>query len=225
MYLQTINVKRVVDGDTIHARSGEKIRIIGMNAPELKLRPEPLALQARTEVTRFVEEATRLAMITGKNQYEQHDRILAHVYRVTAEGHIQSLAAHMLRKGFAFGIARSDHAEYWPCLKDMEQQARQNGENIWGEHLNHFITKKPRLGFAIVRSKVSRISRNEWEEIAHLVNGLKVRVLKKDLRHFSGGLGKYELKRVEVRGWMNAQRGSQFSYSMRVSHPDMFIIR
>ena len=223
-FLQTVNIRRVVDGDTIHTKSGDKIRVIGVNTPELTQKPEPFAWRARTEATKFLERGLRLAIIIDDDNYDQHGRVLAHVYRVNDDLKIQSLAAYLLREGLGFGVARSEHAAYWPCLKSMEAHARQQAKNVWGLKKTPFIIRKPRPGFAIVRSKVSRIQRNTKGAIVYMNNGLNVHIKPKDLSYFPANLNKYKLKNVEARGWISRSKNSRY-YNMHISHPDMLVIR
>lgn len=222
--LETITIKRVVDGDTVHARSGEKIRVIGVNTPELFPKLQPLAQQARRATTRFLEQSARVAMIVGENTYDQHNRILAHIYRITDSGHVQSLAAYLLHEGLGFGIARAEHAQNWPCLKAIEDKARLASKNIWGIKKSPFVSRRPKPGFSIVRAKVMRSSINERGAVIYLNNGLNVYIRAEYLSYFEGNLRKYTLKTVEARGWISRSKSNN-KYRMHISHPDMLVIQ
>ena len=76
---QTARVARVIDGDTIVLDSGEHVRYIGVDTPEMRPRPEPFAKVAAAANARLVEGKTvRLAFDVDRR--DRYDRLLAYVY-------------------------------------------------------------------------------------------------------------------------------------------------
>lgn len=76
---QPVRVERVVDGDTLHLEDGRRVRLIGVNAPELGRRGqpgEPYGQAAR----RFVEQWVRdsggdLRLLPGVERRDGHGRV------------------------------------------------------------------------------------------------------------------------------------------------------
>ena len=74
-------VSYIHDGDTLWLDNGAKVRIIGLNAPELarKSRPgEPLAGRARDALRRRV--TGRVGLEYDEERKDRYGRVLAHVY-------------------------------------------------------------------------------------------------------------------------------------------------
>jgi endonuclease YncB( thermonuclease family) len=81
----TATVVKIVDGDTIHVRIGdriEKVRYIGMNAPELHHPTkdvEPLGREA-AEANRKLVEGQRVRLELDVQERDKYGRLLAYVY-------------------------------------------------------------------------------------------------------------------------------------------------
>lgn len=221
--LQNISIKRVVDGDTVHATSGEKIRVIGINTPEIRPKPQPLGHKAREVSKRFLEEGAHIAIIHGVSDYDQHDRLLAHVYRVTHNERIESLAAYLLRQGLGFSVAVPPNVQQWECLRNAEMEARQASRNLW-KIPSSFVTKRPKSGFALVQGTIVRLRRQKHGVTMLMNNGLNLYIPAEHLSHFDKTINRYMRKRVEVRGWMS-RKNRDDDYRMRIGHPGMIEIR
>lgn len=98
-------VKRAVDGDTVEMESAGKVRLLGVNAPELWEKtgakwarienPDPRAVSAY-EYLRSLE-GCRVRVQTEKAPRDRYGRTLAHLY-VLPDG--PDVAAHLLRHGW-----------------------------------------------------------------------------------------------------------------------------
>jgi len=95
-------VKRVIDGDTIELNNGERVRLVGINAPELYHDPpEPGGLEAKE----FLENLCLAGSTVGLNvddmkPHDFYDRTLAVVY-VLVDGKWINANAELLKHGFA----------------------------------------------------------------------------------------------------------------------------
>lgn len=98
---RTAVVHRIIDGDTIELEGGERVRLVGINAPELHPEPEPGALEA----VEFLENICPPGTVVGLNvdDMKTHDvygRTLAVVY-VRTDGSWVNVNAELLRRGLA----------------------------------------------------------------------------------------------------------------------------
>ena len=80
-------VLRVIDGDTFQLTTGEMVRYIGVDAPEVKKRlngkwvpsPEPFGVRA-FHFNQAKVEGRRVELEFDRDRYDHHQRLLAYVY-------------------------------------------------------------------------------------------------------------------------------------------------
>ncbi len=202
---ETAYLHSVHDGDSLRLADERRIRLVGINAPELARDGEPaqpLAKAARDELRALVEPGDKLQLVYDRERKDHYGRTLAHVYTATGI----SLEAQLLRRGLAFHIAVPPNLMLAACLSEHERQARQAGHGLWSHP-----EWKPRAastlstddtGFQRVIGTVKDVTLNRdlWLE---LDGPLVLRVSEADLDHFgprpaADWLG----RRVEVRGWV-----------------------
>jgi micrococcal nuclease len=123
-------VTRVVDGDTLDAAGVGRVRLLGIDAPEIGgrfERPAPFALEAKEVLQslvlhRFVRlecEATRV---------DDYGRRLAYVFLETG----QFVNAALVRDGLARVSART-RIKHWDELRGAEEDAQIRRRGMWGE--------------------------------------------------------------------------------------------
>ena len=112
----------VYDGDTLYSASNEKIRLYGIDAPELA---EKCASEATHELRRMV--LSGFLVEEGPRQTDQSGRTLYYLY--TSDG--ESIDLHMVVNGFALALgADGQHA---PVLAEAERLAREHRVGcLWG---------------------------------------------------------------------------------------------
>ena len=122
-------VERVADGDTLVLAGGQRVRLIGVNSPEVGFKerpPERWAAQARA-FTRSQVEGRAVTLEFDRERRDQYDRLLAYVYR---DGWF--LNEELLRAGMAKTLLRFP---YSPAMKrrfqTAERSAREAGVGIW----------------------------------------------------------------------------------------------
>lgn len=95
---RTATVSYVVDGDTIHLQGGEKVRLVGIDTPEIK---EPGGQVAKEFVENLCPPGTQIGLnVDDLDPTDSYDRTLAVVY-VKIDGNWTNLNAELLRKGLA----------------------------------------------------------------------------------------------------------------------------
>lgn len=113
---------RVIDGDTIVIQGEERVRYIGIDAPE---RDEPLG-QAATELNRKLVEGKRVRLERDVSDRDRYGRLLRYVY---VDGTL--VEAELVRQGLARVRAYPPDTKHHQELSALEQEARQAGRGVW----------------------------------------------------------------------------------------------
>lgn len=220
---QTVRVERVVDGDTLRLENGRRIRLIGVNAPELGRQGgsgEPFAQAARRFVTEWVEESGGvLRLLPGVERRDAHGRELAHLY--DRQG--RNLAALLLAEGLAFQVAVAPNLRLVDCHRRVEAGARRERRGLWrpDPHLAPGQLTGP--GFALVRGTVRRFERNRGGVWLELEGDLALRIAPQHQAAFAAlDLPALVGRTVEARGWVVERRrraAGQARWLLDIAHP------
>ncbi len=125
-------VERVIDGDTIEIADGERIRFLGINAPEIKKRPEdspdaPWGRDAANFVALLLKPGTEIGLAFEPAALRgTYGRSLAYV---VIDGEL--LNALLLREGYAVYADYGTELKHADYLKRMESRARVYGKGVW----------------------------------------------------------------------------------------------
>ena len=122
-------VDRVVDGDTIRIDTGELVRYIGINAPELARdnRPaEPLAMEA-FQLNRRLTSSQPLRLAPDVEHVDRYHRRLAYVY--DAAGNF--INRDILSRGMAYALPTSPNRRFESTLLDAQRDAMRRGIGLW----------------------------------------------------------------------------------------------
>jgi endonuclease YncB( thermonuclease family) len=115
-------VSRVIDGDTIELRGGQRVRLIGVDTPE---RGTALGDVARARVQELVEGRS-LRLEYEAARADRFGRTLAHVW--VGE---ELLAAVLAREGLATVALFATHTLHADRLLAAQDQARRDGRGLW----------------------------------------------------------------------------------------------
>jgi micrococcal nuclease len=125
-------VVRVVDGDTVHVRVGdriEKVRYIGVNTPEIHhphRGEEPGGRQAY-EVNRRLVEGKRVRLELDVQARDRYGRLLAYVW--TGDTMIN---AELLRLGYAQVMTVPPNVRHQSLFLKLQRGAREARRGLWG---------------------------------------------------------------------------------------------
>lgn len=122
-------VSRVVDGDTVVLSTGERVRYIGINAPESvdPRRPvECFAREATAENKRLVE-GHAVTLVKDVSETDSFGRLLRYVY---VDGVM--INEELVRTGYARASAYPPDVKFQAQLTLAEQEARQLQAGLWG---------------------------------------------------------------------------------------------
>lgn len=216
-------VARVLDGDTLDLADGRRVRLIGVNAPELghgRGPDQPLARAARDRLAELVDSTGRqgaagVTLHFGTERRDRHGRWLAHVSR-----HGRSVERELTREGLAYHAAIPPNLALAPCLRADERAARSAGLGLWHAALPGPVasTAVAAGGYQRVRGRVERVAFADawWVEFA---GGFTAVIYPEHQRWWDREtLSGWRGRTIEVRGWVYAARRG--GWRMRLPTPD-----
>jgi endonuclease YncB( thermonuclease family) len=205
-----VRVRQVHDGDSLVLEDGRRVRVIGINAPELGrdgTADEPLAIAARDALRRQLFQSGQVVGLRyGEQRQDHYGRTLAHVFAVDGE----NLGAALLRQGLAMAVIIPPDLWGLDCYPAAEREARAAGRGLWAHP--DFQPRESRdlglreEGFRLVRGRVVRVGRSQGARWINLEGAVALRVPQDNLAYFERPLESLVGRRIEVRGWFYLQR-------------------
>lgn len=228
---ETVQLASVYDGDTIRLKDGRKVRLIGINAPEMgrfekssagknkENRPaEPLAEASRDFLAALLKKADSITLRYDSESHDRYKRLLAHAF---VDGQI-NVQAQLLKQGLAAVIAVPPNLWAHDCYIALERKAVLQRQGIWGlpyyEPIETEQLKADVSGFRRISGTVERIGRTAKSVWLNLSGNVSLRIDLRDWPNFKNfdydGL---QGQRVIARGWLYQYKGRM---QMGVRHPD-----
>lgn len=123
-------VRRVVDGDTVVLSTGERVRYIGVDTPELHHPRKPVEFYAREakEFNRRLVDGKKVRMEFDVQRYDRFRRLLAYVY--LEDGTFVN--AELLRQGYAQLLTIPPNVKYVDLFTRSQREAREAQRGLWG---------------------------------------------------------------------------------------------
>lgn len=211
-------IKKVYDGDTVLLSDGRKIRLLGINTPEIEHFDK--VGQAGGEAARqWLKQQllnTRVRLEFDQQKHDKYQRYLAHLF--TKQG--EHINLQLVRRGYASINIYPPNLIYVTKLLKAEQAAEAERLGIWsypeytpkqGDEIN----KRNKQGWQRIVGRVLRIKRTAKNTYLKLGDNFYVRIKKAHLQYFNT-LDLLKGKKIEVRGWVWRYKNG---YSMSVRHP------
>ena len=198
-------VRHVIDGDTVVLANGERVRMIGINAPELASdhrTEEPYSLEARLALREMVE-GKPVRLVFDRERNDDYGRTLAYIE--LADG--TDVQHELVARGYAVAIAISPNLNRLHRYIEIEETARESGAGLWSGHTWLFDgddhPPAPPAGFLVLRGTVSKVDVTPRNVVFKLAGGFTLRVPSDlwDTHWHDKRTGDYPGHRVEARGW------------------------
>ncbi|MBV1914611.1 MAG: thermonuclease family protein [Pseudomonadales bacterium] len=233
--LKSVQVERVIDGDTVVLGDGRHLRIIGVNTPEMNWRkynsdgvPQPYAREATHFLESWVGSASQTYISLGNEKTDRYGRALAHLYG-GKESNITSAAAQLIRRGYGYSLAIPPNLNQASCLKKVEALARSEQLGLWHNFSLQVIEPNKRLkaGFQLLGGRVTKVSKTKNSWWLELDGPLVLRISRKNIGYFDTQmLYGVKGKSISVRGWV-IDRGEKYDHHpkgykrwmMHIFHP------
>jgi micrococcal nuclease len=216
-------VVRVYDGDTLTLENGEKVRLLGINAPEVGgFKPlEAGGLAARDWLRgQILERAVRLE--PDAEARDAYGRSLRHVF--AAGGLHLNLA--LVELGLATTDIHPPNLKYADALIAAERRAEREGRGLWAmpeyrpRPVEALAGNRPEGWVRLAGAPVAIIRGKAWQAL-RFVGGFEARIPKESLKFFPP-LESFVGRTLEMRGWL-ARRGG--GNSLFIHHPAALLIR
>lgn len=134
---QQMTVVDITDGDTLRLRDGsgaddsgaiEKVRLIGIDTPEVYPVDECFGDEAEAELLRLAPIGSTLLVDTDLDPFDDYDRLL--LYLCNEEGTFINLA--LVEGGFAEAIRVAPNDAHYDELRAAEDAAARANLGMWG---------------------------------------------------------------------------------------------
>jgi endonuclease YncB( thermonuclease family) len=122
-------VRWVNDGDTVVLTTGQRIRYIGLNAPEIdhdNQKAHPYGYQAKS-FNKDLVSSQRIRLEYDTERFDRYGRVLAYIY--LEDGTF--LNARLLQAGLAFYLYRKPNLKYSKILLKSQQDAMELKKGLW----------------------------------------------------------------------------------------------
>ena len=137
-----VYVRRAVDGDTLQLETGERVRLIGIDTPEMHESDKLYRDSQRTrqdvsviqklgrqsyEFTKKLVEGKRVSLEFDVEKRDRYDRLLAYVY--LKDGTFVN--AEIVKQGYASLMTIPPNVRYAGLFAKLYQEARNNKRGLW----------------------------------------------------------------------------------------------
>lgn len=216
-------VAKVLDGDTVVLKGGKRVRLLGINAPEIKSRHRD------GETGGIIAKEWLQEKIQGRKIYLEYDqqkqdhykRLLAHLYLSNGE-HLNLM---LVEKGLAVVNLLPPNLRHADALVRAQQRAERQKLGIWSlpdyrmRPLTQ-ISQKSR-GWQRFLGIPKSLKRNKRYSQLIFNNKIEIRIDNNNLALFPA-LETYLHKPLEVRGWVSRRNDH---YSILIHHPSALVLR
>ncbi len=206
------SVRYVIDGDTVILTSGEKIRLIGINAPEIShngLESQVGGIEAKKYLEYLLVNQT-VNVVYGAERNDHFGRSLA--YLIRADG--MNVNIEMLKEGYATLSLHPPNLQYAANLQFAQNEAELHQQGIWSmpayhaKSVSHVYSANVNA-WGRYTAKIVQISRVKQGVKLWLMKDVYIWVHQDAVANFPP-IASYLGKVVEVRGWVR-KRGPFWS--------------
>ena len=212
---QTVQVRKVIDGDTVVLADGRHVRLIGINTPELAHKAskgasgnaaEPLSTQAQQALAqRVIRRPVKMQL--GTLAVDHYGRTLGRLFDAAGN----SIEAALLREGYGFVVIKAPDFRYVTCVNEAAQFARRQKLGVWREAYfqprDAQRIQRTDTGFRRVTGTVERVEVSRKQLWIELRGQVVVKVVGKNVRRFDLARVRSSVgRRIEASGWLVARK-------------------
>jgi len=118
----TARISKVIDGDTIELETGERVRLLGINAPEMG---QPYHEEATNTLKELIENKT-VILESDVEDKDRYGRFLRYIFLNN-----NNINVEMLEEGYANVYVIPPNTKYENELRKAENEAKTANRGIW----------------------------------------------------------------------------------------------
>jgi len=231
---ESVRVNYVYDGDTLQLEDGRKIRLIGLDTPEVFSRHKNISKDikvkgesAKAALQQQLKRSNhRVSLAYGPQRFDRYNRTLAHVFLPNGK----NLQAWLIEQGYGVAFTTPPNDTMSDCYQQQEAQAIKDKRGIW--NMSRYQIKRTRQlnessdGFHRLQAKVTRIWQAKHRVRLFLDDNVEINIYKKDLLNFNAYmLNNLQHKNIQIRGWLHIKKDqntkqNKTRFMMTLRHPD-----
>jgi micrococcal nuclease len=121
-------IEYVHDGDTLFLDDGRKVRLLGIDTPEIGANAECYGDEATALLRALLPEGTRVKVLADTQPLDKYGRSLLFIYRDDAT----LVNLELLEQGAAEAVVLKPNVLFADRLEAAEEAARSAGLGMWG---------------------------------------------------------------------------------------------
>lgn len=126
---EVTTIKRIVDGDTFVTNSGQKVRMIGMNTPEVFGEAQYYGQEA-SDFSKQQLESKTVYLFKDASDTDKYDRLLRFVF---IEGDSVMFNETLIVEGYANTMSLPPDVLYTKRFSLLKSEAQNNQVGLWGK--------------------------------------------------------------------------------------------
>ena len=242
LQVETVQVAEIFDGDTVKLEDGRRIRMVGINTPEVAHRgkpAEPLAETAKQQLEAALSKRP-IRLLVGQDSHDHYGRVLGHLF----DGEDNSIIADLLRQGAGFQVAMVPNLRYVDCYQQAQAQARESQLGVWGHAYYAAVpadSSALKGGYARIKGRVESVELTKKAVFVELEGQVSLKIERKVAPYIDDALFDrlVALSRqaktdsdlwLEARGWLSDRmtwngdmpelvtKGVKKRYQMKITH-------
>lgn len=240
--VETVQVAEIFDGDTVRLEDGRRVRLVGINTPEVAHRgkpAEPLAEAAKDQLQVLLNKRP-IRLLVGQDSHDHYGRVLGHLF--DAEGN--SIIASLLQQGAGFQVAIVPNLRYVDCYQQAQRQAREQKLGVWGHAFYEAIPATSddlKGGYARIKGRLESVVLTKKAVFVELEGQVSLKIERSAVPYIDDALFDrlVSISRAtkvdsdlwfEARGWLSdrltwngnapelVRKGVQKRYQMKITH-------
>lgn len=135
-YSRMVHVSRVIDGDTFVLADSQRVRMLGVDCPEISRynKPAELFSSNASEKTRSLIEHKTVKLVFDGKAFDMFGRILAYVWLVDSKGKDSIfIQTELLKNGLARISYYTKEKRYYALFYNLRNTAMRKKLGIWND--------------------------------------------------------------------------------------------
>ncbi|ANJ67667.1 hypothetical protein A9404_10005 [Halothiobacillus diazotrophicus] len=225
-------VAYVDDGDTVRLTTGERVRLAGIDAPEVAhgaydrkpaTADEPFGAASRQALRAMLARShNRILLRYGRESTDRYGRRLAYLYLSDGE----SIQANLVAQGMAMAVYMPPNLDLADCLTLTERAAARNRVGIWSlaEYAPGIDTAtgvpSDVQGAAIIRGRVLSVHKSTRTVWVNLEGRVALQISRRAWPQFQGvDFHAWRGKTLRARGWLIRDKNRYQDWRMPIESP------